>query len=297
LVYLLAEQINKYYRCSPITPDGVFLTSASKDGSPQLRDGATGDWIGTFQGHKGAVWACVLNDPAFVAATASADFSARVWNAVTGDEVHCFAHKHIVRTVAFERGNTGTRLVTGGAEKLVRLYDLCRPEAEPVVFNIDVDRIRKCMWTRDNRGVLVSYLDRPGVDLLDLASGNVVMSVPGSGNGPMSSMELTYDQEYLVTAESDTVSVWGAGTLGLLKQQKIEDFEVEAASYFPQKKRLVAGGSDMWVHVYDFESGKLIENGRGHHGPVHCIRFAPDGETFASGSEDGTIRLWATNSE
>jgi serine-threonine kinase receptor-associated protein len=143
----------------------------------------------------------------------------------------------------------------------------------------------------------VSYLDRPGVDLLDLASGNVVMSVPGSGNGPMSSMELTYDQEYLVTAESDTVSVWGAGTLGLLKQQKIEDFEVEAASYFPQKKRLVAGGSDMWVHVYDFESGKLIENGRGHHGPVHCIRFAPDGETFASGSEDGTIRLWATNSE
>ena len=38
----------------PDSPNSTLLVSAAHDKLPQIRNGESGDWIGTFQGHKGA---------------------------------------------------------------------------------------------------------------------------------------------------------------------------------------------------------------------------------------------------
>jgi len=47
-----------------------------------------------------------------------------------------------------------------------------------------------------------------------------------------------------------------------------------------------------WVRLFSYDTGEELDCNKGHHGPVHAVRFAPTYEMYASGSEDGTIRVW-----
>lgn len=118
----------------------TFLISACHDKCPMMRDGTTGDWIGTWQGHKGAVWSCRLDSKAYLAATASGDFSAKVWDAITGKELMAFPHKHIVKTVDFSPDSKC--LATGGHEGLLRIFDLANPQAQPLTMAQSPDKVR-----------------------------------------------------------------------------------------------------------------------------------------------------------
>merc|ERR1719164_94888 len=105
--------------------------SSCLDGKAMMREGTTGDWIGTFLGHKGAVWCCSANADATRASTAAGDFTAKLWNAVTGAELCSYQHKHIVKAAVFSQD--GKQLYTGGHEKKLRIFDLETPEKDPQI--------------------------------------------------------------------------------------------------------------------------------------------------------------------
>ncbi|XP_075490718.1 uncharacterized protein LOC142529162 [Primulina tabacum] len=275
---------------SPITPDGFFLVSASKDSTPMLRNGETGDWIGTFQGHKGAVWSCCLDKNALHAASASADFSAKLWDALTGNELHSFEHKHIVRACAFSEDTC--HLLTGGMEKTLRIFDLNRPDGLPREIEKSPGSVRTLSWLHSDQTILGSCTDVGGVRLWDVRTGAIVRTLETKSS--VTSAEVSQDGRYITTADGSTVRFWDANHFGLVKSYNMPCI-VESASLEPKYgNKFIVGGEDMWIHVFDFHTGAEVGCNKGHHGPVHCVRFSPEGESYASGSEDGTIRIWQT---
>ena len=121
-------------------------------------------------------------------------------------------------------------------------------------------------------------------------------SLPCEG-APTTSLEASPDGATFVTAGGRAACVWDARALAAGPASTFAfPFTVESASLAatPAGPRIAVGGEDMWVHLLDAGSGAEVGTCKGHHGPVHAVRFAPGGATYASGSEDGTIRIWET---
>jgi serine-threonine kinase receptor-associated protein len=103
---------------------------------------------------------------------------------------------------------------------------------------------------------------------------------------PTPSAQLTFDGRHLTTTDGNTVRFWDVTALAEMKQHKMP-YPVEAASYCPAKGKFACGGGDMWVRLHAYEDGSELECNRGHHGPVHTIRFGPEGKEYASVSWAG----------
>jgi len=271
---------------SDITPTGYYIVSACKDGLPMLREGDTGDWIGTFDGHKGAVWGATINRDATRVATGAADFSVKLWDAQSGAEVHSFAHKHIVKSVDFSR--PGTHLVTGCNDKMLRLFDLSDYAAEPKVFTGHTASIKKAIFSADSTKIM-SISDDKSLRLWDVNNCSEIQShkLP---HAP-SSLELSHDGQLLILTQGQTVELYNSLTL-----EKLHCFTMPCAVHcvtlHPTERVFVCAGENFILYKYSIDSGVELESVKGHFGPVHCVQFSPDGEVYASGSEDGTLRLW-----
>jgi len=276
---------------SKITADGFFIVSACLDGKPMLRNGETGDWVGTFIGHKGAVWSAHLNTTATQAVTGSADYTAKIWDSVTGDEKQSFTHSKIVKSVQFSNDNS--MILTGGLDKVLRIFDLSKTEVEPLKLEGHSNTIKAALWCQGDQ-ILVSGGSDNELRIWDRRTLAQVKSVPLKG--AITSIELCLDGKHMIVTCGKEVMFYNAQSFEMVKNFGVP-IEVNSASLSPDGSIFVAGGTDFSVRLYEFATGKEQEIQKGHHGPVHCTRFAPDGMIFASGSEDGTIRLWQKDSK
>ncbi|CAA3030325.1 serine-threonine kinase receptor-associated -like [Olea europaea subsp. europaea] len=174
-------------------------------------------------------------------------------------------HRHVVRICAFSEDLH--LLLTGGVEKILRIF----ADAPPTEVEKSPGSVRTVAWLHSDQTILSSCHDMGG----DVRTGTIVRTLETKSS--VTSAEVSQDGRYIKTADGSTIKFWDANHFVLVKSYDMPCEEMT------------------WIRLFDFHTGAEVGCNKGHHGPVHCLRFSPGGESYASGSEDGTIRMWQTD--
>ncbi|KAK5115683.1 hypothetical protein LTR62_000772 [Meristemomyces frigidus] len=290
------------------TTSQFYIISACKDNNPMLRDGLTGDWIGTFIGHKGAVWSARLSEDATLAATGSADFSAKVWDTFTGECLFTLQHEHIVRAVAFPPAERPSIVATGGMEKRLRIWDISGQEAAngtngtisttpfyEIGPTIHQGPIKSIVWTRDPN-ILVTAADDKIIRWWELRTRTCIAQYPIASLPTSCELNTGLDSSpagILSVAAGKDIYFFHGSTPATLLKHITSPREIASVALEGGRRRFVTGSpGDTWVRVWSWDDERELEVGRGHHGPVWTVGWSPDAGVYATGSEDGTVKMW-----
>jgi serine-threonine kinase receptor-associated protein len=227
--------------------------------------------------------------------------SSKVWDTHTGEALHTLTHNHIVRAVAFPNQARPQIVATGGMEKKLRIFDLsdnASSDAAPPSYEIGAGvhggTIKSIVWGSDPN-ILITAAEDKKVRWWDLRQQQTIGEHAVEGVVGTCELDNTSSDGVLSVAAGKSVYFFDSKSPASLIKSIKTPYDIASVALHSGQRKFVTGGSsqnDTWVRVWDFDEEKELETNKGHHGPIWSASFSPDGKLYATGSEDGTVKLW-----
>ncbi|MBD0311448.1 MAG: AAA family ATPase, partial [Microcoleus sp. T3-bin5] len=243
------------------SPDGETIASSSVDKTVKLwrRDGSL---LATFKGHTNSVSCVAFSPDNKTIASASLDKTVKIWQR-DGSLLATFkGHTNSVTSVAFSPD--GQTIASASTDKTIKL------------------------WKSD--GTLLRTIEQ---------------------FAPVNWLSFSRDGKIIAVASDDgSVKLWSSdGKLiaNLWHSENRQPSKIYTVSFSPDGETIASGGEDTTVKIWSIAAlkhpatqnstqardGELLATLRGHSKWVFGVSFSNDGQTLASGSADGTVKLWS----
>lgn len=293
--------------------EGDLIFSSAKDSCPVVWQSATGQRIGNYDASIGVIWDLDV-DFATTKVAAGGSEKLFVWDAETGESLHQIETQNSTRCCAFGFSGNLVLYTTDSTMKLqpkLCVVDLRDPEQlecpeNSAYFNTEpsTEKPSAVIWgpldktfiTGNEKGVIKKW---------DMRKAGEIDAKSEEHTGAITDLQGYADCTMFISSSKDcTAKLFDIDTLERIKTYQ-SDRPVNSAAISPLREHIVLGGGQeaMEVTTTAQQSGKFeaqfyhmiyeeeFARVKGHFGPINTIAFHPDGRGYASGSEDGYVRV------
>jgi WD40 repeat protein len=203
----------------------------------------------------------------------------------------------------------GTKLVTGGTDKTLRLWQVT--DGAPLRAWAGHDAaVSSVAIMADGKTIVTGSLDQTvrlwPVELptpaetaaatAQAVAGEVIKVDPlavYAHPAAVRSVQPSANGTRMAAASDDGfVRVWDVGTGRELERFGGHAGPVSGVAFLPDNLRVISGGSDASVREWRISATRVIA---AHEAPITGLSWLANGAQFASAGEDGSVRLWDTN--
>ncbi|MFF3335211.1 TIR domain-containing protein [Streptomyces sp. NPDC002888] len=291
-------------------PGGRFLVSGDTEGEVRLWDLAAGGSAGLLGGCRGAVYQVLFDPEGTLLAAGDSAGVVRLWrmdpaaDPVPGGPP---AAVPLSRQPSEHRGSvwvckfrphgdtpapeTGSLLVTGGNDGVVRLWDPATGQGRRILRGHG-RRIGTLSFNAD--GSLLAAGGNDGVvRLWHSVSGRRLRELTGQSDRLVSAVFSPAGGTQLATASSDgDLYLWNAATGEYQREMDVETEHVWAEAFSADGELLATANDDDTVRLWYRATGAHVATVDEHYGRVRSIAFRSDGAVLATGCDDRKVRIW-----
>jgi WD40 repeat protein len=281
------------------SPDGALLASASADQNIRVWDVARHSVAGDLRGHFAEVWGLMFTPDGNQLVSSGKDGSIKVWR------VPSLKQSNYASTVTLDKralpgerqpvfSPDGREMI--GLDQVGRVGRWLLPSLKRIGSIDALGSNTVLLCAPPQLGTLAAIDKRSMLRVWDVPRASCVTNVDLRPHGEVSWCSFAPEAKRFVVAvwpgalvEFDT-SCWG-----VTNRVTPPDYKPDNPSCVsPDGKYVVIGGR--MPTIYTLPSGSIIARLPAHRFYTDAVAFSPDGRYLATGSMDGTAKLWQTGS-